>query len=244
MSNDCASFRTALEAELLGRPSRGKLVWLSWNGHLLACGDCRELLAREEALEDLLASLPEPRLPAATVRRVLRRLREERTRETRLDTLLDLEGEVRAPDRLAHDVLAGLAAKRRLGRATSAGDCLDALLELDPGIHAPPGLAGRILAGLEKARSAPVASPIRRQVWLVAAAAGLLLAFLGWTLASRGTATGGREPEPVVRRSPQPDPDLLAALDVLEEWDLLMQDDLDVLLSTLEPADLALLDYR
>jgi hypothetical protein len=47
-----------------------------------------------------------------------------------------------------------------------------------------------------------------------------------------------------VRVEPAPDPQMLAALDVLEEWDLLMQDDVDVLLSTLGPADLALLDYR
>jgi len=236
VSRECQGFRAALEAELLGRPSEERLAGLAWHEHLLACGDCRELLEREEALETLLASLPEPRLPAELTRRVLVRLREDRSSELRLDRLLELAAEVRAPEGLAAGVLAGLAD----ARYDDAGDPrLDALLDLDRGVDVPPGLAGRVLAGLARARQ-PVR---RRRAWLYAVAAGVLLAFLGRVLWLRTRPAPARE-ELVAHAAPDPDPEMLAALDVLEEWDLLMQDDVDVLLSTLAPADVALLDYR
>jgi hypothetical protein len=224
VSAECVGFRAALEAELLGRPSQERLAGLSWHEHLLSCGDCRELLEREEALEILLASLPEPRLPSALTQRVLGRLRLER--------LLDLDAEVRAPSGLAQGVLAGLARERAEAR-------LDELLDLDRGVRVPVGLAGRVLGRLARERRRV---PARRRAWLYAVAAGLLLAFLGRLYWIRTRPETRPTTEPVVQADP--DPQMLAALDVLEEWDLLMQDDVDVLLSTLGPADLALLDYR
>jgi hypothetical protein len=247
VSRDCKGFRSALEAELLGRPSRERLAWLSWNTHLLACGECRELLDREEALETLLASLPEPRLPEELANRVLSRLREDRTTEVRLDVLLDLDGEVRAPERLAADVLAGLARERAETRTDPVERQLDALLDLDREVLAPAGLAHRVLAGLaherRRGKELSPAAPRRRRAWIVALAAGLLVVFLGRTFWVRMRPAGEARIEPVVRADPVPDTEMLAALDVLEEWDLLMQDDVDVLLSTLGPADVALLDY-
>ncbi|MBI5361608.1 MAG: hypothetical protein HZA53_00425, partial [Planctomycetes bacterium] len=45
-------------------------------------------------------------------------------------------------------------------------------------------------------------------------------------------------------QAPLPDANVLAALDVLEQWELLMKDDVDVLLSTFAPADASLLDVE
>ena len=244
MSRDCTSFRAALEAELLGRPSELRLAWLAWNEHLLGCADCRELLEKEEALEALLATLPEPRLPEALLDRVLRRLRRDRAEETRLERLLDLDREP-APTGLAAGILARLEPERR-GRTVSGPDArLDALLDLDREIAVPAGLAERTLASLALARRVPRRRVGRRIGWLVAAAAGVLLVILGRLAWMRGRSEARLEPSPeVVTRDSEPDPQLLAALDVVEQWDLLMQDDVDVLLSTLGPGDEALLDYQ
>jgi hypothetical protein len=252
--SDCKDFRAALEAELLGRPSQEKLVGLSWHAHLLSCGDCRNLLEKEEALEALLASLPEPRLPAALARRVLVRLRADRAVELRLDSLLDLDRRLvpdrgdpaRAREDLATDILARLAPERAAQVARTADARLDALLELDREIEVPDGLSSRVLRRLDVQRRAPVSrwSSRLRRSWIYAAAAGLLvvgLVLYRWSRTHEAPAEGK---ELVVQGERPPDPQMLAALDVLEQWDLLMQDDVDVLLSTLGPADEALLDYR
>src|SRR5262249_12718994 len=139
MKSDCAAFRAALEAELAGRPSQEKLAWLAWHEHLLACAECRELLEKEEALEALLATLPDPKLPDALLGRVLARLRKERAEETRLEGLLDaLEEEIRPPAGLAAGILARVAPERH---GAERGDRLDTLLDLDRNIEAPYGLA-------------------------------------------------------------------------------------------------------
>ena len=235
MRSDCASFRAALEAELVGKASGEKLAWLAWHEHLLACAPCRELLEKEEALETLLATLPEPKLPDVLLRRVLARLRRERAEETKLEGLLDaLEEEIRPPAGLAAGILARVAAER--------DDRLDALLALDREVDVPAGLAGRVLAGLSRERRKP-----RRIPWTYAAAAGLALVLFGRFLWTRTRFEAPVPPTPnvlVAHDETPPDPALLASLDVVEQWDLLMQDDVDVLLSTLGPADEALLDYR
>ncbi len=241
MNLDCSGFRAALEAELAGRPAEGKLAWLSWNEHLLTCADCRELLEKEEALEALLASLPDPRLPAPVLRRVLARLRRERAEEVRLEGLLDaIGGGVRVPEGLAAGVLAKLADERR----DPAEAKLDALLEVDRFIPAPEGMSARVLAALASARRAPLRRPVasRPIPWLWAAAAGIAILVGGRFVWIRAHTV---EPAPIatVHDAP-PDPALLASLDVVEHWDELVQGDVDVLLSTLGPADEALLDYR
>lgn len=242
MTGDCRDFRAALEAELLGRPSQEKLAGLSWHAHLLGCADCRELLEKEEALEALLASLPEPRLPEALARRVLLRLREDRAVEVRLEKLLELGDAARAPAGLAAGILARLAPEREAQAARLADAQLEKLLDLDQDLAVPAGLAARVLSGLEPARFAPARRA--RRSWTYAAAAGLLLAFLGRVWWVRAHSAGPAPTELAADGSPAPDPKMLAALDVLEQWDLLMQDDVDVLLSTLGPGDEALLDYR
>ena len=244
MKIDCGAFRSALEAELAGRPLPGKLAWLSWHEHLLSCEDCRELLEKEEALEALLATLPEPRLPAALSSRVLARLRRDRAEEVRLEGLLDaLEEDVRPPAGLAAGILARLAPERGDPLAarpgTGRGDPLDALLDLDREVEVPEGLAGRVLS-----RLAPARRDGRRIPWIRALAAGLALLVLGRFLWTRARVEKPATGASVAHVEAPPDPALLASLDVVELWDLLMQDDVDVLLSTLGPADEALLEFR
>lgn len=120
MNANCETFRAQLSAALEGRPQPEQLGPLGWNEHLLGCGPCRELLEAEEALEMLLASLPEPHLPPELVRRLLARLALERT-EAGLDRLLEEAPEPHAPLNLAQRILAGLDSDRQ----SIAGGALD-----------------------------------------------------------------------------------------------------------------------
>jgi hypothetical protein len=240
VSAACTSFRRALERALEGRASEDVRV-LSWHEHLLGCTDCRALLEAEEALEELLGSLPEPRLPAALARRVLARLRADRVEERALDRLLGLDEAAPPPD-LARRVLAGL------GRGA---DPLDRLLERWT-VAPPPDLARHVLAGV----AARLARSPRRLVLarraLLALAAGLL-AVLGGTVVWR--ALEARAPdEELARGSPAPraeapdelpsDPpaELLANLDLFVEWGQLVEADVELLLGTLDPDEVLLLE--
>jgi hypothetical protein len=242
---ECTSFRRALERKLLGRPSQQGLLELSWHEHLLACGECRALLEAEEALEILLATLPDPRLPPRLAARVLSRLRV--SAEGGLDALLELDSEVAAPDRLAARVLAGVRAGMRADAQASLphrtpDERLDALLDLDRDVAVPAGLSARVLNGLRLARR-------RRAIprWVYAAAAAILVAlctWAGWAIWARDRGAEHHAKSLLVANETPPDPQMLAALDVLEVWDLATKDDVDVLLSTLGPADEALLDFQ
>lgn len=261
MSTECTRFRLALE-EVLSR--RASSEALGWHEHLLGCGPCRELLEAEEALEELLRSLPEPRLPGDLARRVLERLRAARDADA-LERLLDRDEAPVVPGGLAGRVLAGLEGSREEAR-------LDALLDVLPEPGVPSGLADRILSGLEEERTPSRDNrrgsilPSKGMLWMAAAA--LLLALFGL----RGMrATDPAEPE-VAREStpearvapalagvegaadaPPPaaaperhdpvDPGLLASLDVLENWEWVTSEDLDLLLAELDEADWALLEY-
>ena len=169
----------------------------------------RRCSSSEEALEELLATLPEPRLPAALARRVLRRLRTAREAAgDPLDQLLELPPASPGPVGLAEHVLAGLAEERARGRGA---DRLDRLLESVPEPAAPAGLAERVLEGLAEHRPLrlrPLARAPRGPSvpWLRIAAAVLALAGAGWLAWSR---LGPRSPAPgtdgqVVRTDAQP----------------------------------------
>jgi hypothetical protein len=117
-------------------------------------------------------------------------------------------------------------------------------------VEVPRGLEQRVLAGLAAER-APLRRPAlvrRRSVWLAAAAALLVMALAVWLVKRREAPEG--QPITVNERSvtsPQraPDAQMLAALDVLENWDMLMQgDDVDALISTLGTEEEVLLDYQ
>lgn len=313
MNAACRSFRALLESKLAGRPDPGSLRSLSWHEHLLGCAACRALLEDEEALEGLLATLPEPRLPPEIKRRVLVALARSRAVDAELDRLLDLDPGSLAPTTLASDVLARLAhergkhtsdaGRRRTGAAasmpnvgaeaadamstvgadatasvgsnatTSVGaDALDTLLDRAGAVHVPAGLDARVLRGL-RADRAPRRRVVLRKVWAYAAAAGLVAALTAWAVWPRaevaplvvdspprgsgdadGSRAGSNDPTATTRPAPTagpdtelalvPDPQMLAAFDALENWELLNNERLDVTLSTLSPADEAVIEFE
>lgn len=240
----CREFRTRLTEALVQGSDSFELSALSWHGHLAGCGSCRELLAAEEALEDLLASLPVPKLPPELTERVLARLEAMRLEsmhdeELRLDTLLGLAGAIEPPTHLADQVLAALSPA--LQRSDAA---LDRLLDRVPRPAVPTGLAERVLAGLDAELATPVQSHLqppvprrsaphqprlltgsRTRVFLAAAGLALLAGAASWFLRpdvpQLGFAWGDEPPR-----------EFLEALPVLENFELLTSDDLDFLLAS------------
>lgn len=247
MSPTCRAFRLLLERRLTRRATRERLSDLAWHEHLFACADCRALLEDEEALESLLASLPEPRLTPVVRERVLARLRRAREEdwareEDVLDRMLDRAASGAPPADLARGVLAGLSVRR-------ADERLDRLLALDR-VAVPAGLSARTLGALRLARRAPRRVAARFVAIAAAAAALAAIAWIAWPRradTSRATTDLAQSSEPVVRPvTPPPfaaiDEDVLAAFDVLENWDVLVSGDVETLLGTLPAADVATLD--
>ncbi|HUR29381.1 MAG TPA: hypothetical protein VM509_14425 [Planctomycetota bacterium] len=202
MNPDCHDFRLRLAEALrlpsatiggeLAAPALGAALGLGWHAHVIHCGECRELLAEEEALDELLRSLPVPQLPRALAERVLSRLDAVR-RGVDLDQLLDLELAAPAPANLARGVIERVHAEARLDR----------LLDRVPAAKAPAGLEQRVLAKLSLARraktarvptasrsaarnSAPVSTPVihskvsHRQLALRVAAGFALASIAAW----------------------------------------------------------------
>lgn len=235
----CEAFRRSLAEALGGAPARRGTAELQWHEHLLACGECRSLLEAEEALDELLASLPDPHLPPDLARRVLARLALERQVPVdaleALDRLLDSSPQPEVPAGLGARVLRGL----RGVRAGEKRRGLDELLQLVPAPEVPDDLAERVLARVAPARAPERAGRPAATFRLLRggrrlAAAAIVLG-LGLGLGFLWTGTRARAPEPV-------DDELLATLDVLENWDVLMSDDLDLLLVSLDPVDWTLLE--
>ena len=217
----CNDFSELLERALC-EPTK-ELQPLAWHEHLSVCPECRSLLEEEEALEHLLASLPEPRLPETLAERVLARLREEHA-PVDLDTLLDMDG-LDEPEGLTDRVLDELG--------------LDRLLARVPEAELPAGLSARVLTALESERgkkAAPV-FPLRRLVPLAAS----LLVLLGF-FALRGD--DDIEPSLADGASDvQPSNEMLALLDILGD-EAIWEDDvaIDIALS-LDESDELLLEY-
>lgn len=267
----CVEFRARLARLLTGQAAAPDWAELAWHEHLHGCGECRALLEAEEALEQLLETLPEPRLPRDLCERVLDRLATERVGSD-LDRLLELS-EVKPPLDLADNVLRGLRTPRRVEREERA---LDRLLDRVPEPAAPQGLADRLLDGLEQHRErrtslrpveaaafaghepAPSAegTPILR--WAAAAAIVATLGLGLWRLVRPTVADDARSME-VARLDPQveqvaiepgtdeasnlerlveePPAELLASLDLLESWDVLMDEDVDLDMASLDTLD-------
>lgn len=227
----------------------------------------------DRALDRLLDRGAEVRVPAGLAHDVLARLASARraidpvqpAHSARLDAALDvlLDGAltVDVPDDLARGVLARLEVERGV-EAFGREARLDALLERDTHVAVPAGSNARILAGLAPARrSARRRRRLARSTWAFAAAAVLVAALVCWAMWPKPTAE--LHPD-MVRRAGDvhdehavipavadesvaraPDPKMLAAMDVLENMDLLMEPDVDVLLATTsEPADELLLEYQ
>jgi hypothetical protein len=147
MSATCNDFRqrlrVALEGGLRGEASLEAVRPLAWHEHLFTCTECRDLLEAEEALEDLLASLPSPVLPKLMARRILRRLSSERhqidvqAKAPDLDHVLTSGDSVDVPVDLAVRVLEGISSERE-------ANALDALLDRVPTPQIPNGLVERV----------------------------------------------------------------------------------------------------
>ena len=257
--SDCTTFRSLLELALGGPGSAAELQPLAWHEHLLGCEACRELLTREEALEALLATLPEPGLPAELRERVLLRLKGARD-DSALDRLLALDRIEPQPDlhlevaagareRAALEGLldldpqptapAGLAERVAAAARARADAELDHLLELDPDPVPPPDLPALVISATAAARR-PALRRLRlvqaAPRYLAAAAAVLLLLGVSWWQL-RPLAPGSSGPEvggELAGLESEPDPELLAALDLLTEdsvWDDEVSADLDLLLA-------------
>jgi hypothetical protein len=165
--------------------------------------------------------------------------------EQALEALLASLPAPRLPVALAERVLARLEG----ARVGVPSDRLEQLLARVPAPVPPPELAMRMLARLAAARRQPARrlTPVLR-----ALAAGLLLAVAtgaagAWWLAFGRRQTTPTPPEvvqtpPVPAEAAAPDPELLAALELLESWELVTDDDLDLMLSSLEATDTALLE--
>ncbi len=227
--NPCREFRRRLERALDARQRAPQdFTHLGWHEHLVSCTPCRELLEAEEALEMLLASLPDPRLPQDLAQRVLLRLVATRGDE-RLDHLLALDEDAEAPS--------GQAARIVSGVRNDQDQKLDRLLERAGVVDVPEGLAGRVLAGVAAQCAAQPATARllvfpRRRLLRGAAALVLVAGSIGlWSLSRAGL-------------DEEPPEGLLAALDVLENWDAIASDDLAVRTGIgFEQADEALLDF-
>ncbi|MEN8162102.1 MAG: hypothetical protein ABFS41_18675 [Myxococcota bacterium] len=158
--------------------------------------------------------------------------------EQALDVLLATLPRPRLSGDLARRVLARLAGARAPERT---GERLDDLLDLLPSPAAPDDLAARTLRGLAPERQGGRRSG--RRLRLVrrgrrVAAAVLVVASVLWLV------LGGRdEPQPEGRVAGEVEDELLETLDVLENWELLMSDDLDLVLAELDAVDWTLLEY-
>ncbi|MBM3987817.1 MAG: hypothetical protein FJ294_07665 [Planctomycetes bacterium] len=246
--NTCRDFRSRLASLLAGRASSASFGEFAWHEHLLGCAECRALVATEQALEELLASLPRPQLPPELAQRLLARLESVRG-DGELDTLLDRGGDVAVPGALAARILARLAGAR-------AAQCeqarLDALLARLPEPPVPADLSRRTLARLALARRTRRASPRRLAL---AAAALVVLAVGAWTLVrnsrqepdsnidlAHGPAPRAPTVAPRERVLDEPPADLLASLDLLESWDLVIEDSIEADVLALDAFDALLLD--
>ena len=134
-------------------------------------------------------------------------------------------------------MLAGLAARR-------ADERLDRLLVLDQ-VEIPADLSTRTLVALRLARRPRRRVASRFLALLAAAAAVAAIAWIAWPRRVEPSRTtnelaGGPVVRPVTPIAS--DEDVLQAFDVLENWDVLVSDDVETLLSTLPADDAATLD--
>jgi hypothetical protein len=245
---------------------------LAWHEHLLGCADCRALIEAEQALEELLSQLPQPQLPPELARRLLARLEPHRNDpvvpERLLDSLLDRTREVSVPFELAERMLERLNAARELQLDETR---LDRVLNRLPKPQPPEDLAERTLTRLALARRQHVAAqpelatrarsihPSQRRSSRLALAAAALVAigFGAWLLGraafapqvddvdpsvAQGRESTGPAVAPRERVIDEPPADLLASLDLLESWDLVLDDSVETDVLSLGAYDALLLE--
>ena len=125
---------------------------------------------------------------------------------------------------------------------------LDALLDEQPAPRVPDGLAERVLAAVAEERASRGAGRGARPrlLWVgapLAAAAALALWFgTRPDAAPEGPTQVAGAPGASGELALPAEPELLRELELLEDWELLVTDDLDLLLAELDEVDEALLD--
>ncbi|HPF13610.1 MAG TPA: hypothetical protein P5218_09845 [Planctomycetota bacterium] len=145
MNPECLDFRSRLSAVLADLPvaeagSLPDVQTLGWHAHLLSCEPCRQLLESEQALEELLATLPTPQLLEGQRALLVKQL----SAEVRLESLLSLADPFgAAPQGLADRVRQHVAQQAEQVPVDAA---LDSWLAQADHIEAPAGLSERVLA--------------------------------------------------------------------------------------------------
>ena len=241
----CGEFRKKLAEALRTWIQAGSGAELSWDEHLLHCQSCRDRLAKERVLDELLALAQDDDafLSVGVAERVLARLEAQRpllTGEATLDSLLAIARSPVPPGDLGRRIRSGLVVARE-------AENLDRLLGRVPAPRPPQDLTRRVLVGLDSERGSLERErellPFHRLV--LAAAAMVVMSLLAWRVFSSGELAESEEVarvEPSTESQSEPVPDeLLLALDVLERWDEVNCSDLDALLSSLDVTDAALL---
>jgi hypothetical protein len=172
------------------------------------------------------------------------------------------------------EIVEARRAEQRASTSSFEEGRLDALLTRAGDVAVPEGLAAHTLSRLDPARRALARPRLRvvRSTWIYAAAAMIVAALLVWAMWPKHAGTvvpdmatndGRAQTSPGAqsdgarelgerhdlhsnddRVARAPDPKLLEAIDVLENWDLLTKNDVDVILSTVQPADELLLEYQ
>ena len=206
----CEDFRSRLaQASSLRTGTDHETV--AWHRHIVECEACRDHLASEDRLDELLAAVPEPHVPGDLVRRVRAALEPMRT------------------------------------RSRASRDELDQLLELVPDPVVPEGLSARVLDGLRRECSSPgrQAAPfslLRGRGLLVAAAALLLVLFaFRWSWITSSSELPEEVGRVVYFHEELQDEDELIVY-ALENWELLMSDEIEVYLASLDPEEQALFE--
>lgn len=222
--NGCDTFRAQLLAwfEAPGDPTLRAALRL--DAHPSLCADCRRVLEEEEALQHWLELLDgTSAAPSGLAARILARLERQRDLEP-VRAWLDLLPEPKIPEGLAARVLHGV----RQHEHPSA--------QREPFVlqHAPA----------PEAAAAPATLRRRRPSWFVAlplaAAAAALAAFYVW----RAEPSGVGQQVALELAEDAPSDELLAHLDWLEEWDLVVGegDDLAPILGSLDEFETWLLE--
>jgi hypothetical protein len=229
----CTDFRRRLLQAVLDHEA---LKALAWDPHGLACPACRALVDSEEQLDALLEAWSAPRLDAATRARIVALVAQERG----LDQLLEADL-VRAPQGMAQR--AASAVRARLAQE-AAEDALDRLLDLDQ-VHAPAGLTKGLAARVRAAARPTQRLRLVRYAALVATAAAVLVfVYVRRDDVRPSVGPNTVDPAPLVAQleASAVDERMLQQLELLEDVDALLEGDLDLLLSTMDASEEALLD--
>ena len=205
--------------------------------------------AAQHDLDVLLDALPEPVIPAGLSARTRRAVKLERSRS--LDALLDLIPAPEVPANLAQGILATLEAER--GAVPGVRGDTPILRPRFGAVRYAAAIAATLVVAFGAWRLTSNSQPTdpreagREGVVQTQPETDSMGAGKGASPRNVVEVAGlennqGTTPEPeALSAESLPDPSVLASLDVLEDWELLMSDDIDLLLGSLDESDAELL---